>query len=218
MIFDLKLMKKERKELIKIIKSQGISNEDVLNAILNTPREIFAGEPNMQYAYENCALPIGYGQTISQPYTVAFMTELLNVDKESSVLEIGTGCGYQSYILSLLAKEVYTIERIEELYNQTKELFQKLNISNIFMKLGDGSMGWDANSKFDRIIVTAACFTLPKPLVEQLNIGGIIVMPIGNKQSQTMFRFTKVDEDKYNTEQFDRFSFVPLIGQQAWEE
>ncbi len=217
MLYDFSRRLVERKELIKIIKNQGIKDKKVLEAILNTPRELFLGDINAENAYLNNALPIGLGQTISQPYTVAFMTELLEPNRNASVLEIGTGSGYQTYILSLLFNQIFTIERIEKLSLNTQKLFEKLKISNVNFSIGDGSIGWNDNFKFDRIIVTAAGKEIPESLKNQLNINGILVMPVGTRESQIMIKLIKITENNFEITENSRFQFVPLIGKEGWQ-
>ena len=217
MKYDFSYRITERQDLVRTIQSQGIKNNSVLKAFLQTPREIFFNNIDSENAYINSAFPIGEGQTISQPYTVAFMSELLEPNKNKSVLEIGTGSGYQTYILSLLFHRVYTIERLEKLSIRTQKLFNDLNVNNVEFLIGDGSLGWSQNRSFDRIIVTAAGREIPNSLKNQLNINGILVMPVGEQDSQTMIKLIKIAEKRFEITENMKFQFVPLIGKEGWQ-
>ena len=203
-------------ELIDELREQGITDERVLNAMLKVPREEFMPESVRSHAYENVALPIGFGQTISQPYTVAFMTQALNVQPGDKILEIGTGSGYQAAVLAELGGEVYTIERSLDLYNRTFKLLDKFDYK-IRMKYGDGTLGWKEEAPFDKIIVTAGSPKIPKTLVEQLKIGGRMVIPVGDKSEQKMIVIDKT-EDGEKIYEYSGFRFVPLIGREGWNE
>ncbi|OGV86247.1 MAG: protein-L-isoaspartate O-methyltransferase [Melioribacter sp. RIFOXYB12_FULL_38_5] len=168
-------------------------------------------------AYKDVALPIGQGQTISQPYTVAYMTEALNPQPGQKVLEIGTGSGFQAVILSELGARVFTIERQFDLYNQTLKLFDKLGYK-IAARCSDGTIGWTEFAPYDGIIVTAGGPTIPENLKKQLSIGGKMVIPVGGKTTQTMKILTKISEDKFETREAPYFAFVPLIGKEGWKE
>ncbi len=203
-------------ELIDELREQGITDERVLNAMLKVPREEFMPESVRSHAYENVALPIGFGQTISQPYTVAFMTQALNVQPGDKILEIGTGSGYQAAVLAELGGEVYTIERSLDLYNRTFKLLDKFDYK-IRMKYGDGTLGWKDESPFDKIIVTAGSPKIPRTLVEQLKTGGRMVIPVGDKSGQKMIVIDKTEEGEKIYE-YSGFRFVPLIGREGWNE
>ncbi|MGB9701592.1 MAG: protein-L-isoaspartate(D-aspartate) O-methyltransferase [Candidatus Kapaibacteriota bacterium] len=207
----------QKQDLINLLIRKGIKSESVLFAINKIPRELFISEDLKPRAYEDNALPILCGQTISQPYTVAFMTEILDLKPNLKVLEIGTGSGYQTCILKELAKEVYTIERIPELFDFSKNMFNKLGYE-IYQKLGDGTNGWPEFAPYDRIIVTAGAPETPLPLLKQLSIGGIMVIPIGDKNSQIMTKITRQSMINFTKEEFSQFRFVPLIGKEGWQE
>lgn len=208
--------KGQRKELVKIIRQKGIKNEAVLNAINTLPRHFFFDSALDSHAYEDKAFPIGEGQTISQPYTVAFQTELLNIKPGDKVLEIGTGSGYQGAILHLLGAEVYTIEYQKKLYEKTKKFMSKLGIQLHFY-FGDGSKGMPENAPFDKILVTAGAPVVPNSLLKQLKVGGILVIPVGDRKTQKMMKLTKITETKIEQEEFDNFAFVPLLGMEGWK-
>jgi protein-L-isoaspartate(D-aspartate) O-methyltransferase len=181
------------------------------------PRHLFVDASMQHRAYDDMALPIGEGQTISQPYMVGVMTELLELTGEEKVLEIGTGSGYQAAILSQLAKDVFTIERIASLAERARERFQELSYFNVKVKTGDGTLGWPEEAPFDRIIITAASPKIPDPLKEQLSDKGIIVIPVGSRYSQQLLRIKKTTsglEKEYHTP----CVFVPLIGEHGWKE
>jgi protein-L-isoaspartate(D-aspartate) O-methyltransferase len=203
-------------ELIDELREMGITDERVLKAFLEVPREEFVPESLRTHAYENIALPIGYGQTISQPYTVAFMTQALGIEKGDKVLEIGTGSGYQAAILAAMGAQVFSVERSLELYNKTFKLLDKFNYK-IIMKYGDGTLGWKEHAPYDKIIVTAGAPNIPETLVEQLKIGGRMVIPVGDKNSQKMVLLTK-NEDGTEIKEFPNFRFVPLIGKEGWKD
>jgi len=202
-----------RDRLINRLKEQDITNLAVLNAIREVPRHLFVDEALSSRAYEDTALPIGHGQTISQPYIVARMTQLLlEHDKPLKyVLEVGTGSGYQTAILSRLVTRVYSVERIKALHTQTSKLLRDLKIRNIKLKHTDGGMGMPEYAPFDAIIVTAAPEGIPRGLVDQLKVGGIMIMPVGTKDEQALIKIIKTEDD-YEKEFVERVSFVPLLG------
>ncbi len=201
-----------RGRLIERLREQGIRNEQVLEVIRNTPRHLFIDEALAHRAYEDTALPIGHGQTISQPYIVARMTEmLLEHGRPHSVLEIGTGCGYQTLVLSQLVSQVYSIERIRALYEQAKQRLEQLKVYNVELRLSDGTLGWpNRNYRFERILVTAAASEIPRKLVEQLREGGEMVLPYDSGRGQVLLRITRRG-DGFETEAFEPVIFVPLL-------
>jgi protein-L-isoaspartate(D-aspartate) O-methyltransferase len=208
--------KGQRKELVKIIRQKGIKNEAVLNAINTLPRHFFFDSALDSHAYEDKAFPIGEGQTISQPYTVAFQTALLNIKPGDKVLEIGTGSGYQAAILHLLGAEVHTIEYQKKLFDRTKKFMAKLGI-NLHFYFGDGSKGIPEHAPYDKILVTAGAPVVPNSLLKQLKVGGILVIPVGDRKTQKMMKLTKITDTKIEQEEFDNFAFVPLLGMEGWK-
>jgi protein-L-isoaspartate(D-aspartate) O-methyltransferase len=204
-------MQEAAEALSKLLYSLGICDERVLNAIATTPREQFLPSELQDIAYENEALPIACQQTISQPFIVASMTEaVLGGKKLIKVLEIGTGSGYQAAVLSKLVDEVYTIERIEDLYESATQLFKKLHYNNIHTRFGDGSLGWPEESPFDGIIVTAAASFIPETLKQQLVVGGRLVIPVGDTRSQILKVITRTEQG-FETEDLEWVVFVPLL-------
>ncbi len=206
-----------RKNLIKILQEKNIKSAEVLRAIGKIPRHIFFEPAFIDHAYEDKAFPIGEGQTISQPYTVAVQTELLNIKKGDKVLEIGTGSGYQASVLAEVGAKLYTIERIRALGTQAKAQLKELGYTTIKFFIQDGSKGLEAFAPFDKIIVTAGAPVIPKDLIKQLSIKGVLVIPIGDEKKQEMLRFTKLSDKKITKESFGTFSFVPLIGDKGWK-
>lgn len=200
-----------RERLILRLRAEGIRDERVLDAIRNVPRHVLIDEALASRAYENTALPIGYGQTISQPYIVARMTEVLRAGRElTNVLEIGTGSGYQTAVLARLAKQVYTVERLDPLQKITRGRLVRLGIRNVQYKLGDGSRGWPEHAPYDGIIVTAAAVTLPEALPEQLAVGARLIIPVGPENAQELLLVQR-NETGFVRERLERVSFVPLI-------
>ncbi len=204
-----------RKRLVDILAKKGIEDERVLQAIGKVPRHYFFDETFWNQAYKDIAFPIGEGQTISQPYTVAYQTQLLHVSKNDKVLEIGTGSGYQTCILLELGAKVYTIERQEKLYERTKQVLPYMGYKPSFF-LGDGSRGIEAHAPYDKIIVTAGAPTVPEILLKQLKVGGLLVIPVGSENEQKMVTILKVAENDYEKVVLDTFRFVPLVGDKAW--
>jgi protein-L-isoaspartate(D-aspartate) O-methyltransferase len=204
-----------RKRLVEILSKKGIEDEKVLHAIGKVPRHYFFDETFWNQAYKDIAFPIGAGQTISQPYTVAYQTELLHIQKNDKVLEIGTGCGYQTCILMELGAKVFTIERQEKLYERTIQVLPYMGYKPKFF-LGDGSIGIAEDAPYDKIIVTAGAPTVPEILLKQLKIGGILVIPVGDEKSQKMVTVLKTAEHDYERHVLDTFRFVPLVGDRAW--
>lgn len=211
------MYKLQRHELVQNLRLKGISDEAVLQAISKVEREKFVQSVMKPNAYKDIALPIGQGQTISQPYTIAIMTEALQIKKGDKVLEIGTGSGYQAAVLFEMGAKVYSIERNIDIYNQVLKKFEKLGV-RVHCKCGDGTLGWDAYSPFDKIIVTAGAPNIPEALKKQLAINGKMVIPVGTMSSQTLKVLTKKEENEFEIEEIPQFAFVPLIGREGWKE
>jgi protein-L-isoaspartate(D-aspartate) O-methyltransferase len=205
-----------RKKLVAFLRDERkIEDKNVLKAIEKVPRHFFFDETFWHQAYKDIAFPIGEGQTISQPYTVAYQTQLLHVKPGDKVLEIGTGSGYQTCVLLELKAKVYTIERQEKLYERAKLFLKKMNYAPEFF-LGDGSRGIPQHAPYDKIIVTAGAPFVPEDLLKQLRIGGICVIPVGDEKSQKMITVFRVGENDYEKIELDTFRFVPLVGDKAW--
>ncbi|MCD4747211.1 MAG: protein-L-isoaspartate(D-aspartate) O-methyltransferase [Bacteroidales bacterium] len=205
-----------RKNLVQHIRKNGITDENVLKAIETIPRHFFMDSSFLEFAYEDKPFPIGSGQTISQPYTVAFQTELLKIKKGDKVLEIGTGSGYQACVLLEMGARVFTVERQKKLYLKTKKFLPEINYNpKIFY--GDGYKGLPTFAPFDKIIVTAGAPYIPDTLIEQLKIGGILVVPVGSSGIQIMTRIIKTSKNDYKKEEHGAFRFVPLLGDKAYD-
>lgn len=204
-----------RNKLVKKLALKGIRDERVLKAIGAVPRHFFFDEALLSHAYEDKAFPIGEGQTISQPYTVAFQTEKLEIKPGDKVLEIGTGSGYQACILLEIGAKVYTIEYNAKLYAKTKGFLPQIGYKPYFFH-GDGSKGIVSKAPFDKILVTAGAPVVPKALTEQLANGGLMIIPVGGRDQQKMIRIRKIN-GKLEQEVFDSFAFVPLLGEGGWE-
>ena len=199
-----------RKKLVEALKIKGIRNPEVLIAIGKVPRHLFMESTFIQFAYKDQAFPIGAGQTISQPYTVAFQTQLLQVEKGDKILEVGTGSGYQAAVLLEMGARVFTIERQKELYNRVHKFLPEIGY-NPACFFGDGYKGLPGFAPFDKIIVTAGAPEIPEGLISQLVIGGFMVIPVGNDQRQEMKLVTRISENDYKTENHGDFIFVPLL-------
>ena len=205
--------KGKRKILVNYLRNHiGISDENVLVAINQVPRHLFLESIFEDYAYEDRAFPIAAKQTISHPSTVAEQTELLELTEKEKVLEIGTGCGYQTAVLVAMKAHVYTIERQKDLFDFSKNKLKALNISPKFQSFGDGFAGLPTFAPFDKIIVTCGAEILPTELLNQLKIGGKLVIPLGETSEQTLCRFTKVSEKELEKEEFGAYKFVPMLG------
>jgi protein-L-isoaspartate(D-aspartate) O-methyltransferase len=200
-----------RKQLVELIRNKGINDERVLQAILEIPRHYFIDSAFDQIAYEDRAFPIAEGQTISQPYTVAYQSQLLDVQSHEKVLEVGTGSGYQACVLAIMGAQVYTIERQKQLYDQNKQFNFLRNYPAIRYFYGDGYQGLPTYAPFDKIIVTAAAPAIPDKLVDQLKPGGKMVIPVGEGKIQQMMRINKDASGQIHEEIFDDFSFVPML-------
>jgi len=229
----------KRNDLIKELENSGIKDKNVLKAIANVRREEFVLTEFRRLAYDNTSLPISSNQTISQPYTVAFMTELLEIKSGEKILEIGTGSGYQSAVLRELGAEVYSVERILDLCRSASEKLNKLGYT-VHLKNDDGTKGWKEFAPFDKIIVTAGSPKIPKQLLEQLAVNGLMIIPVGDENSQDLYLIRKTYEEtqnenpedrllsetagddadnrkvKYMMKRYKNFKFVPLIGEEAW--
>jgi protein-L-isoaspartate(D-aspartate) O-methyltransferase len=216
---ELSAYQRQREEMVRWqIEARGIKDPTVLSAFHNVPRHLFVSEALMDQAHGDFPLPIGEGQTISQPYIVAEMTEALAISKEDRVLEIGTGSGYQAAILAAIAYRVYTVERIHSLYLKTRKLFDDLKYHNIVTRYSDGTCGWKDESPFDAIIVTAGSPNIPKPLVDQLAPGGRLVIPVGNRFTQELMKLYKDIDGKVYSINMGGCRFVKLIGEHGWKD
>lgn len=204
-----------RKKLVETLRQKGITDESVLEAINGVPRHLFLETAFLELAYDDRAMPIGEGQTISQPFTVAFQSQLLELKKRDKVLEIGTGSGYQACVLEKLGAKVYSIERQRKLYDKTKKLLAAMGYK-INCYFGDGTLGLPSFAPFDKIIVTAGAPVVPQSLTDQLKPGGILVIPVGDEANQQMLRIRKLPDGSTINEEFDSFKFVPLLGKQGW--
>lgn len=200
-----------RKKLIDTLRAKGISDENVLQAMNNIPRHFFLDSAFDKIAYEDRAFPISEGQTISQPYTVAYQTQLLQVKPNERILEIGTGSIYQATVLAEMGARVFTIERQKKLFEKTKQFIFKTKYPNIKFFYGDGYEGLPTYAPFDKVIITAAAPFIPPKLVEQLKPGGKMVIPVDEAEHQRMLRITKNDDGSITEEAFDNFSFVPML-------
>jgi len=203
-----------RKKLIEVLKIKGINSNAVLEAINNIPRHQFLDNAFLEFAYNDVAFPIGAGQTISQPYTVAFQSQLLNISKGEKVLEIGTGCGYQTAVLCELGAKVFNIERQKLLYEKTRIFLPKLNYTPKFF-YGDGYLGLPTFAPFHKIIVTAGAPYIPEHLKQQLMVGGKLIIPVGEGDIQIMHEILKTANSTYETKLHGEFKFVPLLEQKA---
>lgn len=199
-----------RNKLVSLLKKKGITDEVVLKAISKIPRHLFLDSSFLDHAYQDKAFPIGADQTISQPYTVAYQSQLLNIVNGSKVLEIGTGSGYQTAVLCELGAEVYSIERQNELFKKTVKFLPKLGYRPKKLIFGDGYKGFDDAAPYDAILVTAGAPFVPKPLLKQLSIGGRLIIPVGDEE-QIMQVFTRKSEKQYEKEELGNFKFVPLL-------
>ena len=203
--------------LVLALRSQGVTDPQVLSAIERTPRELFAPDLFKHRAFEDSALPIACGQTISQPFIVGLMTQALTLEPRARVLEIGTGSGYQTAVLSRLARLVYTVERYRTLKREAEARFETLQLTNVITKFGDGGLGWPEQAPFDRILVTAAASSEPKTLLRQLKPAGVLVVPIGKGPVQKLMRYAGDGEGAYLAEVLCEVRFVPLLDGVARE-
>lgn len=210
---------KKREHMVRVqIAGRGVRSENVLAAMRKVPREQFLPIGEAYLAYDDSPLPIGDGQTISQPYIVAYMAESLGLEGGEKVLEIGTGSGYSAAVLAEIAAEVYTIERIEGLANMATSVLDALGYANVHVRQGDGTLGWPEQAPFDGIVVTAGGPEVPETLKHQLKVGGRLVIPVGDSTwYQELVRVTRVEEDEFKTENLVPVRFVPLIGEEGWD-
>jgi protein-L-isoaspartate(D-aspartate) O-methyltransferase len=199
-----------RKKLVETIREKGIRDTRILEAIGNIPRHVFMDSSFIQFSYKDQAFPIGAGQTISQPYTVAFQTELLEVKARQKVLEVGTGSGYQTAVLLELGASVFTIERQRKLFIKSQSILRELGYKPHFF-FGDGFLGKESYGPFDRILVTAGAADVPDPLMKQLKQGGVMVVPVGGEEGQVMVRIIRKGEDEFERTEHGYFAFVPLL-------
>ena len=209
---DLYRHKGLRKKLVDALREKGITDEQVLEAIFKVPRHFFMESAFENMAYIDKAYPIGEGQTISQPYTVAYQTQLLQCKPFNKVLEIGPGSGYQAAVLAAIGVQVFTIERQKKLFDINKSFEYLQKIPNIKLFFGDGFEGLPTFAPFDRVIITAAAPHVPEKLLQQLKIGGIMIIPLNEGEKQRMLRITKTSDTSYTEEKFDAFSFVPMLA------
>lgn len=210
-------LRKALLDMIELLKQRGIRDEKVLNAMRKIPRHLFVDSKLWEMAYGDHPLPIGEGQTISQPYIVALMTEALDLKKTDRVLEIGTGSGYQTAILAELAGLVYTVEKSEALSQQARRLLESTNLKNISFRIGDGTMGWEEHAPYDKIIATGAVPHVPESLMRQLKEPGRLVIPVGGRQIQTLLLIKK-EGGKICQQELCSCSFLPLLGKEGWQE
>lgn len=207
----------QREKMVRTqIESRGIKDPRVLDAFRQVPRHLFVPEAMRHQAYDDTPLPIGQGQTISQPYTVARMTEALELKGDEIILEVGTGSGYQAAILSQLASWVYSVERVRDLSIQARKVLDQLKCHNVAIKTGDGTLGWKEHSPYDGVIVTAGSPDIPRPLVEQLKEGGRLVIPVGDPHTQRMILGIK-QGGELTTRDLGAYRFVELIGTHGWK-
>ncbi|MEP1214948.1 MAG: protein-L-isoaspartate(D-aspartate) O-methyltransferase [Marinobacter sp.] len=210
-------LRKDKQEFLDTLVRRGIKDQRVLDAMKGVPREAFVGPDQAESAYDDRPLQIEEGQTISQPYIVALMTEAMQLKPNDTVLEIGTGSGYAAAVLSRVVKKVFTVERHQLLANLAQERLAKQGYNNVKVLCGDGTLGWPEHSPFDAIVVTAGAPSVPQALVRQLAIGGRLVIPAGSdRHQQQLLRITRTSEEKTETEKLSDVRFVPLVGEEGW--
>jgi protein-L-isoaspartate(D-aspartate) O-methyltransferase len=209
---------KRRRMVEKYVMERGIDDKTVIDAMLSVPRHLFVESALSERAYDDHATPIGNGQTITQPYTVALLAQEASLTGGECILEVGTGSGYTASILALLCERVYTIERINSLSNRARKIFNKLGYKNIVCLTGDGTVGASKHAPYDAIVVTAGAPEIPVPLAKQLKIGSRMVIPLDNGSGQTMTVVTRTGEDRFKVDKKGECSFVPLIGKHGWNE
>ena len=204
-----------RLKLVETVREKGISDEKVLKAMQQVPRHVFMDSSFVEHAYEDKAFPIGSDQTISQPYTVAFQSELLQVEKGDKILEVGTGSGYQACVLAEMGAKVFSIERHRKLYLKAREILNKLNYYRVKIFYGDGFEGLPTFAPFDKMIITAAAPVIPKKLIDQLKVGGTLVIPLGESDTQVMKTIVKQGDGTLEGEEHGYFKFVPMLRKKA---
>jgi protein-L-isoaspartate(D-aspartate) O-methyltransferase len=210
------IFERARRDMVSTqLEARGVTDEKVLDVMSQVPRHLFVDEAFHSQAYSDFPLPIGHDQTISQPYMVAYMTEALSLKKTDRVLEIGTGSGYQTAVLSMLSEKVYSIERISALRERAGKALDKLSCSNVILKVDDGTKGWPGEAPFDAILVAAGAPDVPTALVDQLAVGGRLVIPVGDEIIQELFRITRT-ETEIKKERLGACRFVKLIGKDGW--
>ncbi|MCK9274128.1 MAG: protein-L-isoaspartate(D-aspartate) O-methyltransferase [Syntrophales bacterium] len=214
---EINLIAAKKQMIEQQLVSRGILDEGVLRAMSSVPRERFVDKAMERHAYEDGPLPIGKGQTISQPYVVALMTEALDLTGNEKILEVGTGSGYQTAILAELAHTVYTVERLESLLERAKKILKELGYTNVLYKIFNGSLGWNENAPYDGIIVTAGAPGIPEPLIEQLVEGGRLIIPIGNRFGQELIKIKKTG-GRLRERTLGSVKFVSLIGEHGWSD
>jgi protein-L-isoaspartate(D-aspartate) O-methyltransferase len=209
-----------RKQMVKTqLISRGIKDPAVLSAMEQVPREVFVPPDLIDVAYDDSALPIGKNQTISQPYMVALMLESLELKQKDKVLEIGTGSGYAAAVLSRIVDQVFTIERYEKLAQAARDRFHRLAYDNIQVQTGDGTLGWSEHAPYDGVVVTAGGPEIPEPLLNQLKVGGYLIIPIGGwETAQKLVRVHRKGQDEFPKENLGRVRFVPLVGEEGWQQ
>ena len=198
--------------------ARGVSDQRVIDAMLKVPRHLFVEDAFASQAYQDAPLPIGEKQTISQPYMVAFMSEALMLDGSETVLEIGTGSGYQAAILALMADRVFTLERIPALARRARKALDSCGLSKVNIRVADGTLGWSEMGSFDAIMVTAGAPEVPQEYLQQLAVGGRLVIPVGPRDSQVLMRVTRTSDKEFKEERLLGCRFVPLIGEQGWQQ
>ncbi|HEX7182696.1 MAG TPA: protein-L-isoaspartate(D-aspartate) O-methyltransferase [Thermoanaerobaculia bacterium] len=209
----------QRERMVRdLIAARGVRDERVLDALRKVPRHLFVKDHLQRQSYGDHALPIGAAQTISQPYIVARMTELLEVGPEHSVLEIGTGSGYQTAVLALMARRVYSLERIAELAREAIPRMRQLGLDNVKIQVFDGTVGWSEWAPYDRILVTAGAPKVPEPLLEQLAPGGVLLVPEGPLNAQKLVVYRKSAKGTIRRQEGEEVAFVPLVGRHGWQE
>ena len=207
-----------RKRMVKQLMARGIRDGRVIEAMQKIPRHLFVEEAMAAQAYSDSSLPIGEKQTISQPYMVALMTELLQLQGTEKILELGTGSGYQAAILATLGGRVYTVERLRPLGLRARKVLDSIGLYNVNIRMGDGTIGWPEEAPFDAIVVTAGAPEIPPQLLEQLNVGGRLIIPVGTQSEQTLVRVTRTGESEYAREDVEQCRFVKLVGKQGWTD
>lgn len=212
------LYEDRRRALVDHLRGRGITDERVLQAIATVPREHFVPAAVRDKAYDDTALPIDERQTISQPYTVAAMTQALNMTPGHKILEIGTGSGYQAAVLAVMGAIVFTVERHHRLSQQARQALESVGLGSVQHRIADGTIGWSSEAPFDGIVVTAGAPDVPEILARQLTIGGRMIIPVGDRNEQHMYRVVRTSNDDWTADDLGAFKFVPLIGREGWED